>query len=210
MKRLFLGAALAAAIMVPAAAAQQQPQGGTSSGLTSDDIQKFVQLQHMFPPPAPEPVAIGGPVGSPTFVTPQKQGGVINIGQAFGEVAEPYINAAVNALILAGVSWLGLYLKKRFNVTIDQGHRDALVTALQNQAGSLIADGLVTIEGGKVTVPATAVTAAAAEVLQVIPDAAAHLGLTPDYVARRIVDTIPQTAAGAAMIAQAPAAPKAA
>ena len=130
-------------------------------------------------------------------------GGLIDIGQAFGQAAAPYINALVNALILAGVTWLGNYLRQRFNVTIDQAHRDALVHALQNQAGSLIADGLVKIENGKVTVPSNAVTQSAAEVMRVIPDAAAHLGLTPDYVAKRIVDTIPQIAAGAQMIAAA-------
>lgn len=129
--------------------------------------------------------------------------GIVDVGQAFSTIAAPYINAAVNALILAGVSYLAVILKQRWNINIDQGHRDALVRALQNQAGSLIADGMVKVSGTKVEVDSPALASAANEVLAVIPDAAQHLGLTPDYVAKRIVDFIPQTAAGAQMIASA-------
>lgn len=185
MKRALLAAAfLAASIFsAPAQFASSCPPGG-----------------------APCPQVIGAPVGSPTYVTPPS-GGIIDIGQAFGGVIGEDINAAINALILAGatafVGWLAAELKKRFGVTLDQGHRDALVRALQNQAGSLIADGMVKMEGTTVTVDNKALADSANEVLAVIPDAAKHLGLTPDYVSARIKDFIPQTAAGAAMIAAA-------
>jgi hypothetical protein len=135
--------------------------------------------------------------------------GFIDIGQAFGQAAAPYVDAIAQALIAALVSWVLLYIKNTTGIAIDAGHRDALTTALQNQAGSLIADGLVKLENGKVTVPPNALTNSAAEILKVIPDAAKHLGLTPDYVAKRIIDTIPQISAGAAMIATATAAPAA-
>jgi hypothetical protein len=183
MKRLFLAAALAAAITVSASA--QTPSGT---------------------PQAPAPVAIGGPIGSPTFVVPQKQGGVINVGQAFSEVAEPYVNAAINALILAVLGWAFAVFKQKTGIAIDQGHRDALVRALQNQAGSLIDDGFVRVEGATVTVPNEQLAAAANEIIAVLPDAAAHFGLTPEYVAKRIIDFIPQTTAGAAIIAASPTA----
>lgn len=129
-------------------------------------------------------------------------GGAINIGQAFGDAVQPYVDAIVQALIAALVSWVLFKIKQRTGVEIDQGHRDALVTALQNQAGSLIADGFVKIESGKITIPSGTLADAATEVLQTLPDAAKHFGLTPDYVAKRIVDAIPQIAAGAQLVAQ--------
>ena len=51
--------------------------------------------------------------------------------------------------------------------------------------------------------PNAALAESANEIMAVIPDAAARLGFTPDYLAKRIIDVIPQTAAGAAMIAAA-------
>ena len=152
------------------------------------------------------PGVIGGAIGSPTYVIPPapvQGGGIIDIGQALGPFLQPYVDALAQALICSLVGWVLLVVKKKFNVTIDETHRDALITALQNQAGSLIADGFVKIQNGKVTVPSVALAESANEVMAVIPDAAARLGVTPDYVAKRIVDVIPQTAAGAAMIAAA-------
>jgi hypothetical protein len=146
---------------------------------------------------------VGAPIGSPTYVLPPS-GGVIDIGQAFGAFA-PYINSAVNALILAAIGWACTRFQQSTGVTIDQAHRDSLAHALQNQAGSLIADGLVKMEGKTVTVPSAELATAAKEIIQCIPDAAAHFGLTPDYVAKRIVDMIPQTTAGAQIVSNAPA-----
>jgi len=163
------------------------------------------------PASGPYPQAVGGPVGSPTYVVPPAQGGgIINIGQAFGPAIQDYVNAIVNALILAGVTYLGTMLHNKLNIDIDAKHRDALVTALQNQAGSLIADGAVKLEqNGNVAVSNAKLADAANEVMRVIPDAAKRLGFTPDYVAARIKDMIPQTAAGAALVAAAQPAPAA-
>src|SRR5579872_2967448 len=62
----------------------------------------------------PLPQAIGGAVGSPTFVMPaQKGGGVIQIGAAFGDFLQPYIDAAVQALLAALVGWVCLRIQKR-------------------------------------------------------------------------------------------------
>jgi len=165
------------------------------------------------PVSGPYPQAVGGPVGSPTYVAPPSSG-VINVGQALGPFVQPYVDALVNLLIAAGVTYLGNLLRKKLNVQTDEAHRDALITALQNQAGSLIADGFVKFEkNGKITVQNDqALVNAANEVLHVVPDAAKRLNLNPDYVARRIIDTLPQIAAGAALAAaaHAPAAPAAA
>ena len=190
MKRIIAALAISAALVCSAAAQTGfAPVPGSS-------------------PAAPLATPIPAPVAAPTIIVPapkitEQGGGVINIGQAFSTILAPYINAAVNALILAFVGWLGMILKNKFNVTIDEGHRAALVTALQNQAGSLIADGVVKMQGTRVTVPNAALAESANEIMAVIPDAAARLGFTPDYLAKRIIDVIPQTAAGAAMIAAA-------
>ena len=152
------------------------------------------------------PAVVGGPISSPTYVIPptKESGGVIDIGQALGPFLQPYVNAIVGSLLTALVSWVLLILKNKLNVSIDDAHRQALLTALKNQAGSLIADGLVTVEkDGKITVPNAQLAQSANEIMAVIPDAAARLGFTPDYLAKRIIDTIPQTAAGAAIVAAA-------
>lgn len=150
--------------------------------------QALAQQAGITPPAAP--VAVEG-------------GGIINIGQAFGSVMQPYVDAAINALILAFVSWLGVVLKQKFDINIDQAHQAAWARAAQNQAGSLIADGFVKMDGLKVNVNNQALATAARDAIASIPDAAAHLGLTPDYVAARITDMIPQIAAGAQMIGDA-------
>jgi hypothetical protein len=135
--------------------------------------------------------------------TVQKAAGIINVGQAFGTILEPYIDAAVNALILAAMGWFAFFLRTRLNISIDQGQRDALTKFLQNRASSLIADGAVRMDGVTVKVNnerlADAVNAAAAS----IPDAVAHFGLTPDVLSAKIIDAIPQVPAGAQIVAQA-------
>jgi hypothetical protein len=165
-------------------------------GCTPEEAAKIAKLHAM-------PQAVGGPIGTPTFVMPQaKSGGFIQIGQAFGDFLQPYIDAAVYAILSSLIGWLCIQLQRRTGIEIDQKHREALAHALSNQAGSLIADGLVKIEGEKISVPSEALASAATELMKTIPDAAKHFGITPDYVAARIIDTIPQIAAGAQMIAK--------
>ena len=178
MKRLFAAAALIAMLIVSAHA--QVPTYAT-----------FLAT------------AVGG---SPMIVVPQKQGGVINVGQAFGEIAEPYINAAVNSLIMAGLTWLFWLLRTKLNINIDAEHRASITAAAQRQAASLIADGKVALQGKTITVDNEALAEAANAALVAAPDAAARFGLTPESVAKRIVDFIPQSTAGAAIIAASPTA----
>lgn len=141
-----------------------------------------------------------------TIVQMSKGGGVIDIGQAFSTVLAPYINAAVNALILAGVGWLGTWMRSKYKIDIDEKHRDALTAFLQNQAGALLSAGAVKMDGIKVNVDSGMLALAANQAISRIPDAAKHFGLTPDVVAKKIVEAIPQIAAGAQIIAQSHAA----
>lgn len=123
------------------------------------------------------------------------EGGVINVGQAFSDALAPYINAVVNALIVAIMGWVALKFKQKTGIEIEASHRDAIARALQNQAGSLIADGFAKVDKfGKVTVSSQALAQSVNDLMKSVPDAVKHFGVTPDKVAQRIVDTIPQLA----------------
>lgn len=151
------------------------------------------------PMATPNPIAPGITIVAP----PATGGGIINIGQAFGTLLQPYIDAAVQVLILAAVSYFGLFIKKKFNVDIDKKSSDELTKFLQNRASSLIADGAVKMSGVTVKVDNQRLADAANAALNSVPDAIKRFGLTPDVIAAKIVDAIPQVAAGAAIVAQA-------
>lgn len=130
-------------------------------------------------------------------------GGVIDFGSVFSQVVAPYIGAILNALIVFAVGWLGTWMRTRFKIDIDQKHRDTLTTFLENQAGALLASGAVRLDGLKIAVDSNMLALAANQAISRIPDAAKHFGLTPDVVARKIIEAIPQTPAGAQIVAQA-------
>lgn len=163
-------------------------------------------------PPAvqvdPQPVAIGGPVGSPTYVIPpgppQKSGGFIKIGQAFGDAVEPYIDAIANAFVVAIVGWIGVLYTRITGRQIDEKHRDALQVAFKNRAASLIAAGKVKVSSIGVQVPDAELAVEANDLLMRMPDAIKHFsGMSPEDVKQKIIDAIPQVPAGASVIAQA-------
>lgn len=128
-------------------------------------------------------------------VAPAYAEGVIDVGQAFNVAIAPYINAAVNAFIVAIIGWIALKFKQKTGIDIEAGHRDAIARALQNQAGSLIADGMASVDKlGKVTVSSASLAQSVNDLMKSVPDAVKHFGITPDKIAQRIVDTIPQLA----------------
>ena len=96
--------------------------------------------------------------------------------------------------------WIG---KSKYTQWLDQSSRDALETFVKNRASSLIADGAVQMKDKSVHVDNPLLYRAAAEATTAIPDALKRFGLSPDVVAAKIVDAIPQTSAGAAIIAGA-------
>lgn len=138
---------------------------------------------------------------------PVAGGGVINIGQAFGTVLQPYIDALAQAAIVGAIGWLGWILKNKFSVELDERQRAALQDFLQNSASSLIAAGAVHMNGKTITVRSEALAAEANSAITRIPDALAHFGLDAPSAAKlledKIMDAIPQTAAGAAIAVQA-------
>ncbi len=183
MKKLFLALALAAALVSPATAQFPAAQTGGPAAIgtviaSKDDAGKVTIVQA----PAVE----------------QKSGGIINLS-AFGWLA-PYVDSIVQALIVAAFGVIG---RSKYTQWLDQSSRDALETFLKNRASSLIADGAVRIQGKAVHVDSNLLYRAATEASSAIPDALKRFKLTPEVVAQKIVDAIPQTAAGATMVADA-------
>lgn len=152
---------------------------GQAQAQVDPSTQRVAIVQATNPPPAPS-------------------GGVIQLS-AFGW-AQPYVDSVVQALIVAFFGWIG---KSRYTQWLDQSGRDALQVFVQNRASSLLADGAVRLQGKAVHVDNAMLFRAASEASTAIPDALKRFKLTPDVVAAKIIDAIPQTAAGAAIVAAA-------
>jgi hypothetical protein len=131
-------------------------------------------------------------------IAPAPSGGIIRLA-AFGWL-EPYVDTLVQLLIAAGFSW---FAKTKYGQMMDKESREALEMFLKNRASSLIADGAVAMEGKSIVVSNAALAAEANQAARVIPGALKRFGLTPEVVGARIIDAIPQVAAGAAIVSQA-------
>jgi hypothetical protein len=127
----------------------------------------------------------------------------INIGQIFTGGLADIVNSAVSAAILAGVGWLAIVIKSKFNIDIEARHREALTAFLQRQASGLVAAGAVKLEGLKVEVSNASLAAAANTAIGAIPQAMAWFGLTPAKIEGMIVDLLPKQPAVAAAAAVA-------
>jgi hypothetical protein len=173
--------------IVPAAAPAQQPQ-------------VIVMPAAPAAPAAPAQVTVTAPPAQVTVTAPKPGGGFLDIGQAFNDAAAPYINAAVNVLIMAFIGWLATIAQKLTGKTLDEKDRGALAVGLKNQAGSLIADGVVSFKDGKIAVDSAKLERASGDLLKSLPDAAKRFGITPEFVQQRIIDTIPQIDAGAQIL----------
>ena len=198
MRKLVLIAflALAASISIPLAAADTAPP--TAGGM-------YPQVGV-----SPTPIIVNQAAPAAAVAAPTGGGGVINIGQAFGTILQPYIDALVQALIVSAVGWLAWLVKNKLGVDVDAKQRDALQAFLLNTANSLIAAGAVKMQGTTVTVRSEALSAEVNTAISRIPDALKHFGLDAPTAAGilkdKILDAIPQTTAGAEIITQAHAA----
>lgn len=140
------------------------------------------------------------PIGSPTFVAPANDNNFA-IGKIFGQLLAPYITALIQALIGVIIGWLIWAAQKYLNVTVDAARRAEITAAAQRLASSLVADGAVSLSGKTITVDNPAMLSAVNAVLAAAPDAVKRFGITPQAVADRIVDMIPQVPAVAPAIA---------
>lgn len=137
-------------------------------------------------------VALAAPFLLLVALTGTAAAATIDIGQAFTGGMVDAINGAVMALITAGVGWLGVILKSKWNIDIEAKHREALTAFLNRQASSLVAKGAVKVQGLQVQVGSDALAVAANTALHAIPDALKFFGLTPETIQKRILDLLPQ------------------
>ena len=126
----------------------------------------------------------------------------IELGSALGSM-EPYVNTAVSIGVTVLVGFLLFILKSKFNIEIDAGHRDTLMTFAQNQAAALVAKGAVKVKGAKIEVDNETLANVANAALSKAPDALAHFGLTPEKMQERIVAELSKQPAVAAALAEA-------
>jgi hypothetical protein len=107
---------------------------------------------------------------------------------------QPYIVAAIGALITAAVGWLIMVANKKLGISIDDSMRSSLQTAATNAAGLVLNQLGNQLSGVKVDVKNQLVADAVNYVIKAAPDAVAHFGLTPDVIAQKIVALLPQVA----------------
>lgn len=207
----FIAVAMAAAFVALAApaAAQTCPAPQVRADLPG----KLFRCDPPVVAPAPSSALAGTPAASDgplaptvTVVAPTTGGGgLFNIGQAFGPLIEPYVNALVQALLAAALGWLALQLKTRWGIQIDLQHMNTIQVATQNRASSLVADGAVKLAPGSTAVDVKPVelTKAANDLIAANPDAAKNFGLTTEKVKAMIVDKMPTVPAVASAQATA-------
>jgi hypothetical protein len=153
------------------------------------------------------PVAIGqvmaqadsaGRVAIIQAPAPAATGGLLDLS-SFGWL-QPYVTATVQALIAFCFTLWG---KGKYSSMMDAAGRDALEKFLQGRANSLIADGFVSLSGKTLKVDNAALFREAKLAETLIPKALQRFGLSPEVVAAKIVDAIPQTTVGAAALVNA-------
>ncbi|MCW5680553.1 MAG: hypothetical protein KF794_03715 [Xanthobacteraceae bacterium] len=107
-------------------------------------------------------------------------------------VLQPYLLAVVSVIATAIVGWLAELLRRKFNLDIDASHRDALQTAPTNGAGLLLGKIGGAASGRKLDLKSVVLAEAVNYVLQAVPDAIRHFGITPESLAEKILAKLPQ------------------
>ena len=120
--------------------------------------------------------------------------------KAFGWL-QPYVETIVSSAILFVLGWLSYVLKNKWGIEIDTQNRDALHKFLERQAGSLVADGFVKVNGLKFDVGSAALATAANTAGTAIPGVLQHFNITPGTIGEMIKDKIPSVPAAAQVAA---------
>jgi hypothetical protein len=135
--------------------------------------------------------------------------GVIDVGAAFGWL-QPYVNAAVGALLTALATWVMWALKTKLGLQIEDSHRDAYLTAAKNRAAELIAKGFVSMqERGKVEIDNRALADAVNTLVRAVPDAVKQFNIKESDIERTITAMVPQIPETAVVEGKVVAAPPA-
>lgn len=95
------------------------------------------------------------------------------------EPIRPYLVEIMGALVLAFVTWLSSWLRATFKVSLDEAHRAALHSALENGAKLALEKLNTAVAGRKVPVGHPLIETGVEYVLTYSPDAVAYFGLTP-------------------------------
>lgn len=101
-------------------------------------------------------------------------------------IVQPYLLVLVSVMATAIVGWLAELLRRKFHLDIEASHREALQTALTNGAGLLLGKLGGALAGRKLDLKSAVLAEAVNYVLQSVPDAVRHFGVTPEALAEKI------------------------
>lgn len=113
------------------------------------------------------------------------QDSTIEVGSLFGTL-RPYVVELVGVLAAAIVAWLASIVRSKFNLDIEQRHRDALQTAIKNAAGLVLARIENKASAASITISNPLLAAGAKYALDAVPDAIKFFGLSPEAVAEKV------------------------
>jgi hypothetical protein len=113
----------------------------------------------------------------------------VSLGGLF-DLLQPYILAVFSAIATGLVAWLFAILRAKWNIEIDQAHRDALQTALTNAAGLALSKAQGGLAGKTVDLRSPLIAEAVKYVVAAVPTALGHFGLTPEALAQKIAAKI--------------------
>jgi uncharacterized membrane protein len=111
-------------------------------------------------------------------------------------IVQPYLIAIVSVVATTIAGWLAELLRRKFHLDIEASHREALQTALTNGAGLLIAKLGGALAGRKLDLKSVVLAEAVNYVLQSVPDAVRHFGVTPEAIAEKVLAKLSQMNAG--------------
>jgi hypothetical protein len=140
--------------------------------------------------------AIGGFTAAAVSATPalaQAPAGAIDVGGIFG-VWKPYVVEIVQIAAFAIVGLLAELARRKFNLSIEESHRNALQTAITNAAGLALNKLGNSLQGKKVEIGSPIIAEAVNYVAKSAPDAMAKFGLSPEDLREKVVAKIPQVA----------------
>ena len=109
----------------------------------------------------------------------------VNVSSLY-ELLSTFLMPLAGVIGAAIAGWLANLLRVKFNLDIEQRHREALQTAITNAVGLAISKGATLTAGKTIDVGNPAVAAALNYALAAVPDAIKYFGLTPEAVANKI------------------------
>lgn len=129
----------------------------------------------------------------PAVALAQAVGTTVEVGSIFG-AWKPYITEILGIVVMFILAWLADLARRKFNLSIEASHREALQQALTNGAGLVLNQIGNSLQGKKIDVKSEAVAKGVDYVLKAAPEALKNFGLGPDELREKIVAKVPQVA----------------